>query len=143
MAHSMKSIQKSTIDKTVSELKKLPQKKKDIFGLRDAIYAMYTDIQSVLGKGYSYDEVAALLSQGGIEIKAITLKQYLADYRRKGVKRSGSKSRQAVGVSASEDLEPLAVHQLEDKANKKKVVSKTEPMSKGLAGGFVEMPDDL
>lgn len=148
MPRSSQSIKKSALDKTVAELKKLPIKPKDVFSLRDAVYEIYADIQSVLSKGYSFDEVAALLSKGGIEIKGITLKQYLADYRRKGQKGAGAKAKKSAVV----DSAPVAMEEGTGEKLKSGNTQKDIKTSKtGKAGsksgassdGFVDMPDDL
>jgi hypothetical protein len=143
ISRSGKSIKKSEIEKTVSELKKLPPKPKEIFGLRDAVYEMYSDIQSVLSKGYSFDEVAAFLSKGGIEIKGVTLKQYLADYRRKSKKGVGSKVKQKIEEDTSSDVKSTRVNEKtgenEKKSQEKRKISRT-----GVAvDSFVEMPEEL
>lgn len=148
MPRSSQTIKKSTLDKTVTELKKLPSKPKDIFTLRDAIYEIYSDIQSVISKGYSFDEVAALLSKGGIEIKGITLKQYLADYRRKGQKGAGSKAKKPAVVGSA----PVAMEEGTEEKLKAGSTQKDIKTSKGVntgsksgasSDGFVDMPDDL
>jgi hypothetical protein len=148
MPRSGQSIKKSVLDKTVAELKKLPTKPKDVFSLRDAVYEIYADIQSVLSKGYSFDEVAALLSKGGIDIKGITLKQYLADYRRKGQKGAGSKAKKSAVVGST----PVAMEEGTEEKLKSGSTQKDSKTNKGVStgsksgassDGFVDMPDDL
>lgn len=142
ISRSSKTINKSAIDKNISELKKLPPKPKDVFGLRDAINEMYSDIQSVISKGYSYDEVAALLSKGGIEIKGVTLKQYLADYRRRTKKGTVSKSKKVESDSPVSAKSTEVTEAVIDKEKPSQDI-KRSPKSGGSVDGFVGMPDEL
>jgi hypothetical protein len=148
MSRFSQSIKKSALDKTVAELKKLPTKPKDVFSLRDAVYEIYADIQSVLAKGYSFDEVAALLSKGGIEIKGITLKQYLADYRRKGQKSAGSKAKKSAVVNSAPVVIEEGTQEKSKPDNSEKDIKTTKSVKAGSKSGastdsFVDMPDDL
>jgi hypothetical protein len=76
-------IKKATIEQTKLALKQVPAKAKDEFVLKDAIAQMVKEITSVLQKGYSYDEVAEMLSQNQILIKGTTLKKYLGEFQTK------------------------------------------------------------
>ena len=153
---SSSTIKRNVIDKVTAQLEQLPVKPKEDFALREAIYEMRSEIAKVLKRGYSFDEVAAFLSQNDIQIKGVTLKQYLSEFKRKESKRK-SRSRKTTG-SVSKDsgggIDPDAggaVSSSKSKAgSKSKASSKSDVKAKNsdsksgrTVGEFVEMPDEL
>lgn len=62
---------------------RLPPKPKQGMTLREAIAKFKPTITKALKRGYTYEEVAAILTEEGISIKAATLKQYLAESKSK------------------------------------------------------------
>ena len=70
-------------DKLKSILSKLeariPPKPKEGMTLREIIQKSRPVINKALKRGYTYDEIVAILTEEGINIKAVTLKQYLAE----------------------------------------------------------------
>lgn len=58
---------------------RLPTKPKSGMTLREIILKSKAMINKALKRGYTYDEIAAILSEEGISVKGTTLKQYLAD----------------------------------------------------------------
>ncbi len=62
---------------------RLPPKPKQGMTLREAISKFKPTITKALKRGYTYEEVAAILTEEGISIKAATLKQYLAESKAK------------------------------------------------------------
>lgn len=75
-------VQKKAVDQASAFLKDLPEKPKETFSLREAVNQLREQIQAVLAKGYSYDEVATILRTRGVEISASTLKNYVPSGRR-------------------------------------------------------------
>lgn len=66
---------------------------------------MSEDIDIALSRGYSYEEVAGLLKQQGVEISASTLKSYLAQMKPSTRKRGGRKKKtdgEAIAVAPTE-----------------------------------------
>lgn len=89
------SVSKSALDNATSTLKGLPEKPKENWSLREAVAVLQESISAALGKGYSYEEVAKMLSEKGIEISASSLKSYLsAAKRQKGSTSRGRKPKQ-------------------------------------------------
>lgn len=85
-----KNVSKEAIDQARVALQELPEKARDNLSLRKAVEQLRDQIEAALSKGYSYDDVAAALTQQGIEIRATTLKQYIpSGGRRSSRKRSG------------------------------------------------------
>lgn len=129
-----------SIHQTLDVLKQLPRKQKEDFALREAVFEMHQQIEDVLKKGYSFEEVAEILSHNDIVIKGVTLKQYLTTFRRqKSRKRAESKRAKAVVEGESVSSEP------EVATPKGKTVKseKSKSASERKIGKFVEIPDDL
>ena len=74
---------KSILEKVEARIQPKP---KQGMTLREAISKFKPTITKALKRGYTYEEVAAILTEEGISIKAATLKQYLAEL--KGKKRA-------------------------------------------------------
>jgi hypothetical protein len=80
------SVSKSAIDSATSTLQGLPEKPKENWSLREAVSVLQESISAALSKGYSYEEVASMLSKKGVDISASSLKSYLsAAKRQKGI----------------------------------------------------------
>lgn len=142
------TIKRNVIDKVTAQLEQLPVKPKEDFALREAIYEMRSEIAKVLKRGYSFDEVAAFLSQNDIQIKGVTLKQYLSEFKRKESKRRSRSRKTKTGDSSAASA---AVSNSKSKAgSKSKASSKSDAKAKSsdsksgrTVGEFVEMPDEL
>jgi len=93
-------------DKLKSILEKVaartPTKPKQGMTLREVITKAKPMITKALKRGYTYDEIAAILTEEGISIKGATLKQYLNE--------SKSKKRQVESFTstATQSLTPTA-----------------------------------
>ena len=100
---------KSILEKVDARIQPKP---KQGMTLKEAISKFKPTITKALRRGYTYEEVAFILTEEGISIKGATLKQYLAES--KGKKRapetapvSSSKlSTQTVDESAVSDIKP-------------------------------------
>lgn len=154
------TVKKTAIDQARSALVKAPPKEKEVFDLREAIAELRQEIEGILAKGYSFDEVSELMSQSGIEIKGVSLKQYLAALRRKDTKKKSSRRRsEKTGQETkakpidSVNTEPVIaqvepetdLQQLEDSTqieNKPESVRNTRKASQ-RSSSFVEIAEDL
>lgn len=148
MAGRTTVVKRGQIEKVVSKLQQLPKKEKEDFALREAIAEMRPEIESVLKRGYSFEEVASFLSDNEIQIKPVTLKQYLADMRRKASKkrsRARSQSNKGSGTaSVTENKKKEVSRSTASTAKGKKGDRKRQPKGDGrTVGNFVEMPDQL
>jgi hypothetical protein len=154
-------IKKSTIEENRERLLNAPVKEKEDFSLQEAIHDMATEIEQILARGYSYEEIATMLSDGGIDIKPTTLRQYLAQVPKVTSKAKSKKSPKV----KTDDIKPDEVKSLEVESNKEKaqpdpvkttdeartgvvkVAAKPSPdavkVDKKANSGFVEMPDKL
>jgi hypothetical protein len=76
------SVSKSALENATSTLQGLPEKPKENWSLREAVSVLQESISAALGKGYSYEEVAKMLSERNVEISASSLKSYLSAAKR-------------------------------------------------------------
>jgi hypothetical protein len=79
-------VKQEAIDNTSAFLQSLPDKPKEDMSLREAIEQMREPLRAALLKGYTYQELAAMLSDQGIKISAFTLKNYVPSGRRRAAK---------------------------------------------------------
>jgi hypothetical protein len=99
-----KVVKRQAIEQSREILRQLPEKEREELALREAIFEMLAEIEGVLARGYSFDEVAGILSQNGVEIRGATLKQYLREARKSRSRkhsRSSAKSRSGSGSGGS------------------------------------------
>ena len=87
------SIQKQAIDQVNASLQDLPEKPKDNLSLREAVSQLQDEIRAALAKGYSYDDLAAMFSEKGIDISALTLKRYVSSGRSRAGKTKAASTR--------------------------------------------------
>ncbi|MBW4635420.1 MAG: hypothetical protein KME30_27060 [Iphinoe sp. HA4291-MV1] len=94
-----------TLKATLTKLEQLEEKPKEELSLRESIYFLRDKLHSALKKGYSYQDLSALLEQQGILVSAATLKQYLTEIdKEKRSKKRVAKSEQAKQASTSENI---------------------------------------
>lgn len=106
------SVSKSALDSATLTLQDLPEKPKENWSLREAVSVLQESISAALSKGYSYEEVAKMLTTKGVDISASSLKSYLsAAKRQQGIasvargKRGGRRKSTEAGT-ASVDSDP-------------------------------------
>lgn len=80
------AVKQASIEGTSAFLESLPEKPKEDLSLREAIDQMRDSVRSALSKGYTYQELAAMLTEKGIKISAFTLKNYVPSGRRRSSK---------------------------------------------------------
>ena len=148
---------KSILEKVEARIQPKP---KQGMTLREAISKFKPTITKALRRGYSYEEIAAILTEEGISIKGATLKQYLAES--KGKKRpnetapvsSGKLSTQTTKDSAVSDVKPDTKLELDTSLDieadtKAETKSDTKPDTKSAAkpksvvrGKFADIPSN-
>ena len=67
-----------SIAQLTATLDALPEKPKESYSLRAAVSELYAPLTKALSRGYSYEEIAALLAKHGIKISVFSLKRYLS-----------------------------------------------------------------
>jgi septum formation inhibitor MinC len=80
------NVNKQSVEQAGSYLQELPEKPKENLSLREAVGQLRDQIQAALAKGYSYDDLAKMLTEKGIEISATTLKSYVPAGKRQSNK---------------------------------------------------------
>ena len=109
----MVKIAAEKLKSALSRLDALDVKKQSEYSLRESIKQILPSIQSVIEKGYSFDEVANLLQQDEINISGTTLRQYVREFSKdsKGktssvkVKKIEDKSSKSESAIAQEKIE--------------------------------------
>lgn len=76
------SVKHASLEQTGAFLQALPEKPKEELSLKEAIAQLQEPIRAALAKGYSYQELAAMLAEIGIHISAFTLKNYAPSGKR-------------------------------------------------------------
>ncbi|MDX2096836.1 MAG: hypothetical protein SFW36_03600 [Leptolyngbyaceae cyanobacterium bins.59] len=97
---------KENIAKAREFLKDVPKKPQDEFSLHESIYQMKGDINALLKKGYSYEEIAEMLSKLDFNISATTLKQYLSKPPAQKNSRSSNKEDDKKGDTQNNKRKP-------------------------------------
>ena len=93
------------LESALSRLKALEEKKQSEYSLRELIKQILPNIQSVIKKGYSFDEVANLLKQDEINISETTLRQYVREFSKDSKdKSSGIKAKKNQDKSSKAEL---------------------------------------
>lgn len=87
------SVTPETVSQAIAYLEDLPEKAKEDLSLKESVVQMQDQIKAALAKGYSYDDIAKLLSDKGIKISALTLKNYVPSGKRQANKTSNTKTR--------------------------------------------------
>jgi hypothetical protein len=146
-------IKKSTIEENRERLLNAPIKEKEDFSLQEAIHDMATEINQILDRGYSYDEIATMLKDGGIDVKPTTLRQYLAqvtkvkvDSKAKSKPNSKAKTDVVKTASAQTDsvkADPVKTDIVDVAAKPSKPSKSAVKVTQNTSSGFVEMPDKL
>jgi hypothetical protein len=87
--------------KIIERLQGKAAKPKDVT-LREFIFSVKPKIEEVLEAGYSYEDIAEVFKQEGVEVAATTIKTYISDNR--SDKTSGKKSKNQPDTPAESDL---------------------------------------
>jgi len=92
-----------SVEQAKEFLQTLPEKAKDDFSLKEAVGRLHDSLKDALSKGYTYDELAAMLTKQGMKISAFTLKSYIPLGKRSST--SGKGRRSSKSKDAAEQLE--------------------------------------
>lgn len=99
------SVKHASLEQTGAFLQALPEKPKEELSLKEAIAQLQDPIRAALAKGYSYQELAAMLAETGIHISAFTLKNYVPSGKRRSNKeQSAAKTTSRPGRKANAEL---------------------------------------
>lgn len=120
-------MKQEAVNSAASFLGNLPEKKNEELSLKQAIEQLKPMLQSVLAKGYSYEEVAKLLANQGIKISSFTLKSYLPSGKRQTGKPRARRAKNTGDVATAESLESIANGLPEDAQPETAVSEAVEP----------------
>ncbi len=127
-------VSKDAVNQASQILQELPEKPKEQLSLREVVDALRGHITAALDKGYSYEDITAMLAAQGVVIAPSSLKHYLARSNRqakaKGSVSSGRRSTETTGkVEALETLEAEVGSELDAMA------TEAEPTQNGQSNG--------
>jgi hypothetical protein len=91
------SVKNASLEQTGAFLQALPEKPKEELSLKEAIAQLQEPMRAALAKGYSYQELAAMLAETGIHISAFTLKNYVPSGKRRSNKEQSAKTTSRAG----------------------------------------------
>lgn len=99
-------VTQSAIDEASNALQDLPEKPRDKLSLREAVETLREPIVAALEKGYSYEDITAMLANQGVTIAPSSLKHYLARSNRQlKAKGAGTQTRRKRTVRQTEEDE--------------------------------------
>jgi hypothetical protein len=135
-ASASKAIPKAALEKVQLSLSGLPEKTRQGVPLREAVEQMQDVIVEALAKGYSYEDVASLLTEQGVDINAPSLKYHLS--RLKKTKRTraakGTTGRKRRTKASDETVaEPLPASEAAAKKSTKTKTSTKAPSRRAAA----------
>lgn len=109
-----------SVDDVKAALVALPPKAGTPAGARTIVTAAVEQIREAMEKGYTYDEIAALLTENGYTIKAGTLRQYIgqASTPKKKPAPKRAKKPKAETASATPAAAPAATETQKPEAQK-------------------------
>ncbi len=94
-------------------LQELPEKPKEDLSLREAVDHLQEEIKAAMARGYNYEDIAKLLSQQGIKISTLTLKNYVPSGKRQLTKTKTKRTKKLVDESPTTDAPPEATAPVE------------------------------
>lgn len=117
------TVSPDSVEQATVFLQELPDKPKEDLSLREAVGQMQDSLKAALAKGYSYDELARMLADQGIQISAFTLKNYVPSG-----KRSANKGKPRKSKTVQEDATATAATDTDE--GEKESPSSKEPKAK-------------
>ena len=78
---SQRKICASAIEELQRELGGAPERYRDEFNQKEAVRVLFPEIRAMQSKGYSVAEIAQLLSDRGVEVRASSLRTLLSIFR--------------------------------------------------------------
>jgi hypothetical protein len=122
-------VKQDKVDQAMTFLKELPDKPKEDLSLREAVGHLRDSIKDALSKGYSYADLAKMLTDQGIKISTLTLKNYVPSGKRSASKTKGRRTKKAQGEEAGAILSPDAQPESEAPARRPRRKAKSESVA--------------
>lgn len=93
-------VKQDVVNTVAGFLGDLPDKPKEELSLKQAVEQLRDLIRSAFAKGYTYDEVARMLTDQGIRISAFTLKSYVPSGKRQVTRGKARRGKSTAGAIA-------------------------------------------
>ncbi|WP_421654640.1 hypothetical protein [Leptothermofonsia sp. ETS-13] len=133
-------VKQETVGHAIAFLQDLPEKTKEDLSLREAVEQMREPIRAALAKGYSYDDVAKMLSDKGIKISALTLKNYAPSGRRQAGKTTTRRPRRSTKSAAADQSSSSNNAKGEDDSEAKSSAITTPELTETATNGVEPAP---
>jgi hypothetical protein len=134
-------VKQENIGHAIALLQDLPEKPKEDLSLREAIVQMQESIRATLAKGYSYDEISKMLSDRGIKISALTLKNYAPSGKRQASKTKKRQTRKSASdAPVAEETATSEMVTAPKRGRRKKVVEEVAAPSEATSSTTTEAP---
>jgi hypothetical protein len=137
------AVKQSSIGNTSAFLESLPEKPKEELSLKEAIDQLREPLRAALSRGYTYAELAEMLTEKGIKISAFTLKNYVPSGKRRANKekeavakvgtRRGRKTQAVESAVAELDAQPAKPTETSAKKTESETSEKAPRTSKASA----------
>ncbi|MDX2100697.1 MAG: hypothetical protein SFW36_23195 [Leptolyngbyaceae cyanobacterium bins.59] len=148
-----KLVHKTALEQAQMVLKELPKREKEHLSLAEAMTGMSGIIRDSISKGYSYDELAELLSAKlGVSVSAWSLKRYVPSESKRGRGKQASpevdgepkkRGRKRAGQpTAGSDTEPVSVAQLLEFPAKAAITEPAPVVEVSSNGSAAPEPDE-
>lgn len=110
-------VTKTAVEQASQALQELPEKPREKLSLREVVDALREHITAALDKGYSYEDITAMLAAQGVSIAPSSLKHYLARSNRqikaKGTAPAGRRRQTKEAEALQAELAPQFEEQVE------------------------------
>ncbi|MBM0743060.1 hypothetical protein JOY44_15840 [Phormidium sp. CLA17] len=123
------AVKQASIGNTSAFLQSLPEKPKEDLSLREAIDQLREPLRAALSRGYTYFELAEMLTEKGIKISAFTLKNYVPSGKRRANKEKEAAAKVGTRRGRKNQAVESAGAELEAQPSKLAETSAKESMS--------------
>lgn len=136
------AIQLDTIEALKAKMKEAPEvsKEKRHVSKQEAIRELKRDIDAMQKRGYTLDDIAKFLSDGGLQITTPTLKSYLQRSKSDKTKSSKAETKKSENFSDEKKKDDVKAKDQVVVEKAKTVVENKQPQTENK-GGFEVRPD--
>ncbi|MBF2048079.1 MAG: hypothetical protein IGS54_12055 [Elainella sp. C42_A2020_010] len=128
-------VSKDAVNQASQILQELPEKPKEQLSLREVVDALRGHITAALDKGYSYEDITAMLAAQGVVIAPSSLKHYLARSNRQAKAKGSVSSGRRRSTETTGKAEALETLEAEVGSELDAMAAEAEPTQNGQSNG--------
>ncbi|QYO62826.1 hypothetical protein [Leptolyngbya sp. 7M] len=128
-------VSKDAVNQASQILQELPEKPKEQLSLREVVDALRGHITAALDKGYSYEDITAMLAAQGVAIAPSSLKHYLARSNRQAKAKGSVSSGRRRSTETTGKAEALETLETEVGSGLDAMAAEAEPAQNGQSNG--------